>query len=116
MSREASLEAALERLLEVTEHPPARNCSCHLAPPCSDCVDWGGLREAIADAETAMAMPKDPITPDQVKRAAAAIANARGGRRGVPAITNVLDILPAHLLAEVTEDAQAALEAAGGAP
>ncbi|CAA2366780.1 hypothetical protein [Xanthomonas phage Fontebon] len=116
MSREASLEAALERLLEVTDHPPSRNCSCHLSPPCNDCTDWGGLREAIADAETAMAMPKDPITPDQVKRAAAAIANARGGRRGVPAITNVLDILPPHLLAEVTEDAQAALEAAGGAP
>ncbi|MGC7464214.1 hypothetical protein QT654_20800 [Xanthomonas citri pv. citri] len=59
MSRESSLEAALERLLEVTEHPPARNCSCHLSPPCSDCVDWGGLREAIADDETALAIPKE---------------------------------------------------------
>lgn len=58
MSREASLEAALERLLEVIETPPGRNCSCYLAPPCGDCVEWGGLREAIADAETALAIPK----------------------------------------------------------
>lgn len=115
MSRESSLEAALERLLEVIEKPPARDCRCHLAPPCSDCVDWAGLREAIADAEAAMDMPADPITSDQVKRAAAAIANARGGRRGMPAITNVLDILPDNLLQEVREDARAALEAAGGA-
>lgn len=115
MSRESSLEAALERLLEVIETPPAPNCGCHISPPCSDCVDWAGLREAIADAESAMAMPVDPITADQVKRAAAAIANARAGRRGAPTITNVLEILPQNLLLEVTLDAKAALEAAGGA-
>lgn len=45
--------------------------------------------------------------------AAAAIANARAGRRGAPPIINVLDILPPRLHAEVTEDAQAALDAAG---
>lgn len=25
--------------------PPERNCSCHICPPCCDCVDWADLRE-----------------------------------------------------------------------
>ena len=25
---------------------PGPNCSCHISPPCNDCVEWGGLREA----------------------------------------------------------------------
>mgnify|MGYP001583306327 CR=1 FL=1 len=54
----------------------------------------------------------DRIHPDQIRRAAAAIANARGNRRGVPSIVNILDILPAKLLDEVMEDARVALEAA----
>jgi hypothetical protein len=56
---------------------------------------------------------------DEMKRillAAAAIANARGARRGMPAITNILDILPPKLREEVTEDAKAALEAAAKVP
>lgn len=52
----------------------------------------------------------------EIKAAAAAIANARGARRGAPAISNVLDILQAiaggKLYREVMEDAKAALEAA----
>lgn len=48
------MAAALERLLEETDVPPAPNCSCHLAPPCGDCVEWGGLREARAEAEQAL--------------------------------------------------------------
>ena len=51
-------------------------------------------------------------TAADVERAAAAIANARGGRRGMPPIKNVLDILPDKLRREVMEDAEAALEAA----
>ena len=51
-------------------------------------------------------------TKAQIRVAAAAIANARAGRRGAPHITNVLDILPPRLLGEVMEDAKAALEAA----
>jgi len=45
--------------------------------------------------------------------AAAAIANQRGGRRGMPPITNVLELLPNNLLEEVKEDAQAVLRAVG---
>lgn len=50
-------------------------------------------------------------TAEQIDLAAAAIANARGGRRGLPPISNVLDLLPANLVDEVREDARAALEA-----
>jgi hypothetical protein len=50
-----------------------------------------------------------------VLKAAAAIANARGNRRGVPTIVNILDLLPAHLRAEVIEDAEAVLDALGTA-
>lgn len=49
----------------------------------------------------------------KIKSAAAAIANARAGRRGAPPIVNVLDILPERLRDEVMEDAEAALEASG---
>ena len=52
-------------------------------------------------------------TQEQIELAAAAIANARGGRRGMPPISNVLEMLkgavPA-LHAEVMEDAEAALK------
>jgi len=24
---------------------PHPNCSCHISPPCNDCIEWGGLRE-----------------------------------------------------------------------
>jgi hypothetical protein len=46
---------------------PDPNCNCHVAPPCSDCVEYGGLRSAVADvrdalkalAEEASAQPVD---------------------------------------------------------
>jgi hypothetical protein len=47
----------------------------------------------------------------RILAAAAAIANARGMRRGIPPIVNVLDALPSTLIDEVTEDARAALNA-----
>lgn len=37
---------------------------------------------------------------------ASAIANARGMRRGVPSISNVLDMLPENLVEEVMDDAK----------
>ena len=52
------------------------------------------------------------LLPARLRGAAAAIANARAGRRGAPAIANVLDILPPKLFDEVVEDAMAALDAA----
>lgn len=52
------------------------------------------------------------MTDSQIKAAATAIANARGARRGVPVISNILEVLPQKLVDEVMEDAKAALEAA----
>lgn len=51
------------------------------------------------------------VTDEDVRVGAAAIANERGGRRGVPDIVNVLDLLPEKLRTEVMEDARAALNA-----
>lgn len=53
-------------------------------------------------------------TQEQIELAAAAIANMRGGRRGMPPISNVLEMLKGAvptLYAEVMEDAEAALDA-----
>lgn len=41
---------------------------------------------------------------------ASAIANARGMRRGVPTIANVLDMLPEKLVDEVMDDANNVLK------
>lgn len=38
---------ASDYLIEMVGYVPERNCSCHISPPCNDCVEWSGLREAI---------------------------------------------------------------------
>lgn len=48
------IRLALEELLEHVEEPPERNCSCFVSPPCNDCVDWSGLRSALAEARAAL--------------------------------------------------------------
>lgn len=55
------------------------------------------------------------FTQKEIRAAAAAMANARGNRRGVPSITNILEMLPKKLFDEVMEDAAAALEASARA-
>ena len=40
-----------KRFLDETDAPPP-NCSCHISPPCNDCVEWGGMRELRADAQS----------------------------------------------------------------
>lgn len=35
--------------------PPERNCSCHISPPCSDCVDYGFERELADEIDAAIA-------------------------------------------------------------
>lgn len=49
------MRSALEGLMDAVGEPPAPNCSCHLSPPCGDCVEYGGLREAWAAATSALA-------------------------------------------------------------
>lgn len=57
------------------------------------------------DAE-AVERGADINAPGMRETIAAAIANARGMRRGVPTISNILDILPAKLRDEVIDDAE----------
>ncbi|QGY05561.1 hypothetical protein MMSR116_29440 [Methylobacterium mesophilicum SR1.6/6] len=60
-------------------------------------------------------MAEPTITHAMIEAAAAAIANARAGRRGSPPISNVLETLKRlmpQLHDEVLEDAEAALKAA----
>ena len=47
------LTAALENLTEFTDVPDA-NCSCHLTPPCGDCVEYGGIRDALERARVVL--------------------------------------------------------------
>ena len=48
--RDAAI-GGLELFMEVIDPPPERNCSCHISPPCNDCVENSGLREAFEYAE-----------------------------------------------------------------
>ena len=49
------LRGALELMLERCPEPPEPNCSCHLSPPCNDCVDHAGEREAFEFARHQLA-------------------------------------------------------------
>jgi len=48
------LRAACETFTELVSIPE-RNCSCHLSPPCRDCEEYGGLREADKAIREALA-------------------------------------------------------------
>lgn len=52
------LWGALELMLELVPEPPEANCSCHLSPPCNDCIEYGGEREAFESAKDAIAAVK----------------------------------------------------------
>jgi hypothetical protein len=54
-----TIEGALRDLLDAIPAPPERNCSCHIAPPCHDCVEYAALREAIGNAEAALCPDED---------------------------------------------------------
>lgn len=44
-ARMKRLEAWGDALDDLVPEPPDRNCSCHINPPCSDCVDHSEVRE-----------------------------------------------------------------------
>lgn len=53
-----ALVEALNFVCDNVDRPPERNCSCHISPPCSDCVDYGGLREMFECIDAALALAK----------------------------------------------------------
>lgn len=42
----------IEDLLSLLGEAPERNCSCHISPPCNDCVDWSQHREVVKNAKS----------------------------------------------------------------
>ena len=60
-------QALLDRLTDAigllqeiiaTDDTPSPNCSCHICPPCQDCVEYGSRRELIARARVIVDQPK----------------------------------------------------------
>ena len=49
-----ALLGALQDFVD-NDDTPERNCSCHLSPPCQDCVDFGGRREMLSNARNVIA-------------------------------------------------------------
>lgn len=60
---------ALKDLLDQTEPPPDKNCSCHIAPPCSDCVDYSGVRYAIEQANKTITAIKEALAKEKTLQA-----------------------------------------------
>lgn len=50
-----ALVCALELMLERCPEPPDPNCSCFISPPCNDCVEHAGEREAFEFARAQLA-------------------------------------------------------------
>jgi len=50
----ATARAALELIDERVARPPDPNCSCHISPPCNDCVKHAGEREAFEFVDEAL--------------------------------------------------------------
>ncbi len=36
---------------------PDSNCSCHISPPCNDCVEYGGIREYLSTVRHSLSIP-----------------------------------------------------------
>jgi hypothetical protein len=61
------MKAALEQCLEQLYAPNA-NCSCHISPPCKDCVDYAGIRDAIRDAKDSLSQqPASEIPKSEIE-------------------------------------------------
>jgi predicted nucleic acid-binding Zn-ribbon protein len=50
----AELVGALQDVVDEL-YTPEQNCSCHISPPCSDCLEYDGLRRIISNSRAALA-------------------------------------------------------------
>jgi len=56
---DSNARALAEMVLERVDEPPDRNCSCHISPPCNDCITFGGLRELFESARETLALTEE---------------------------------------------------------
>lgn len=49
-TKAARLASALKDFVD-NDATPEPNCSCHISPPCSDCVEFAGMREIVKNAK-----------------------------------------------------------------
>jgi len=49
-----NMRDALNLVCEYVERPPEPNCSCHINPPCGDCVDHSAFREMFEAIDKAL--------------------------------------------------------------
>lgn len=69
MEENARLKKALSDLAVYAEallseqDVPDPNCSCHLAPPCDDCVEYSGIREIIGDCAASVSAARALLSP-----------------------------------------------------
>ena len=47
--------SALRAVIDLIEEPPDKACSCHINPPCTDCVNHSAAREAFEMVREAIA-------------------------------------------------------------
>jgi hypothetical protein len=57
--RSKSLKLSLDEVIDNIRLPP-ENCSCHISPPCQDCVEFSELRAAVMCGKSVLlAIPPD---------------------------------------------------------
>jgi hypothetical protein len=64
------LRIALDEMVQAfDEHVmlPEKNCSCHSAPPCADCVENDFARNALANARDALRLADAPPPDDTIR-------------------------------------------------
>lgn len=72
-----ALRGALEEV-NANIYAPDAHCSCHIAPPCNDCVENGGLREVLETVKKALSAPAPAVVPiEDVRPLVEAAENTR---------------------------------------
>jgi hypothetical protein len=92
-------------------YAPCRMEMAGLAPDWASCPLREQLHMIGAPAACLIEPPRPDVRPPDVEMVASVLANARGMRRGMPPIINILELLPADLVKEVREEAEAVLSA-----
>ena len=61
------LISSMEEVVEMLPYIPEKDCKCHISPPCSDCVENSGLREALAKYEASIEIYRQRLIENKNK-------------------------------------------------